>query len=149
MKLPKPPLISCSRSIPAMQSSGVPTIHWLCSTMKSTISSWGTFGTSLPRVLPKYSVTNRPLPTRMSLKASFLLSARCRPTTRPQSSRWTSLPCSAAESSAMDHSSLRLVDRTVSRGMLMERTAAPCLPAKVTPAGDCTDATATGRWGCW
>ena len=83
----------------------------------------------------------------MSLNACSLLSAKCMPITMPQSSRCISLPCSAAVSSAMDHSSASDVLRMVSRGTLRDRTDAPCLPASVTPAGDSTEATATGTTG--
>jgi len=43
----------------------------------------------------------------------------------------------------------KLVLRITSRGTLSEITETPCLPASSTPAGDCTDATATGRVGFW
>jgi len=58
------------------------------------------------------------------------------------------LAVSLGESSAMVHSPSRSVPPGEgSRRTVMVNTAAPNFPAKATPAGGCTDATAKGMWG--
>ena len=67
-----------------------------------------------------------------------------------QSKRSTFWPCSAADSSAMSHSPRRLDwPDDGSLGTVMVNTDAPYLPASMTPAGDCTDATEIGMCGFW
>ena len=146
---PKPPLISCSRSIASIMSSGVPTITpWRSITYSSRLSS-DTSGPAWPSVFSKYSRVTFRWPRRTSSIASARLSARCTGIESRQPSRGISLPCSAAVSSAIDHSSASEVSRTSPRGVLSEITPAPCLPAAVTPAGVCTEATTSGIEGCW
>ena len=146
---PKPPLISCSRSTASIMSSGVPTITpWRSITYSSRQSS-ATSGEAWPSVLSKYSRVTFRWPRRTSSIASSRLSARWIGIESRHSSRRISLPYSSAVCSAIDHSSASEVSRTIPRGVLSESTPAPCLPAVVTPAGVCTEATTSGIEGCW
>jgi len=99
-----------------------------------------------PNVFSKYSLCNNPADLLACLIASLRVSAMWTCKANFHSCRLTFLLCCSAESSAAFQKSLRF-EAKLSERLANDSTPVPCLPANISPDGDCEAATAIGKCG--